>query len=91
MHGLKALVGGMSLMIVICLGLLVYGLSQKAGSGGKMLETAITLPKGSIVRHTSLSGKDLALHVTAAGHEYIYVVNADKGTLLRKIEIQKEK
>lgn len=96
MHGLKALVAGMSLMILICLGLLVYGFSQKMGTSGNSAEKApaaatdisITLPAGGIVRDMALSEDGLALHVTTASQGYIYMINSDTGLLRRRIELK---
>lgn len=90
MHGLKALVAGMSLLILIGLALLIYGFHKKGGAGEKMLETTVTLPKDGGVRSLSLSGNNLALHVTTASRDYIYIMNTEKGTVFRKIELQKD-
>ncbi len=93
MQGMKILVGVMSLMIVICIGLLAYGLATKTGElvAEKPKATAetpaamteLTLPALSRIERMSGDANGAALYVESAEGDYIYFVTPTTSSRLR--------
>lgn len=84
MQGMKILVGVMSLMIVICIGLLAYGLATKSGElapGKPPMEkpaetmTELVLPALSRIERMSGDANGAALYVESTEGDYIYFVS----------------
>lgn len=98
MQGMKILVGVMSLMIVICIGLLAYGLATKTGelvaekpkataeTPAPLTEpvlTELTLPALSRIERMSGDANGAALYVESAEGDYIYFVTPTTSSRLR--------
>lgn len=96
MQGMKILVGVMSLMIVICIGLLAYGLATKTGElvaakpqaekpADKPAETMteLVLPALSRIERMSGDANGAALYVESTEGDYIYFVSPAGSSRLR--------
>ncbi len=93
MQGMKVLVGVMSLMIVICIGLLAYGLATKTGdlvaekpkpaAEAPVPLTELVLPALSRIERMSGDANGAALYVESAEGDYIYFVTPAASSRLR--------
>ena len=91
MHrGLITLVGVMSLLIVIGLCLLAYGLATQTSRKGPPAEAHIILPKNGNVRHMTGYDGGIALYVSEGRQEYIYLVDPESGKQQGRITVTKE-
>ncbi|MBL8713828.1 MAG: hypothetical protein JNM12_13095 [Alphaproteobacteria bacterium] len=94
MQGMKILVGVMSLMIVICIGLLAYGLATKTGELAAEKPkpavvppaetmTELVLPALSRIERMSGDANGAALYVESAEGDYIYFVTPATSSRIR--------
>lgn len=93
MRGMKILVGVMSLMIVICIGLLAYGLATKAGeltaekpkpaAEAPAPMTELVLPALSRIERMSGDANGAAIYVESAEGDYIYFVTPTASSRVR--------
>lgn len=93
MQGMKILVAVMSLMIVICIALLGYGLATNAGklAAGKPNAgvepaapmTELVLPALSRIERMSGDANGAALYVESAEGDYIYFVTPAASSRVR--------
>lgn len=90
MQGMKILVGVMSLMIVVCIGLLAYGLATKTGElvAEKPKATAETitelqLPALSRIERMSGDSEGAVLYVESTEGDYLYFVSPSSSTRIR--------
>ncbi len=97
MQGMKILVGVMSLMIVICIGLLAYGLATKTGElvaekpkaavESPAAMTELVLPALSRIERMSGDAHGAALYVESAEGDYIYFVTPAES---RRVRIKRQ-
>ncbi len=87
MRGLVILVSTMSLLIVVGLGLVAYGVATKLGSEKLSESPALILPQGSNVTDMTSYKGNIALLVTEKGEKQIYVVNPKTGKALIRMPI----
>lgn len=90
MQGMKVLVGVMSLMIVVCIGLLAYGLATKTGelAAEKPKATAETitelqLPTLSRIERMSGDSDGAVLYVESTEGDYLYFVSPASSARIR--------
>jgi hypothetical protein len=92
MHrGMLALVTVMTLMIVVCLGFLGYGLSTQAGRLAPAAEASINLPAEGMVKMMSAYKGGIALYVAEKDGDKIYLIDAKTGKEQGKIAVKKDK
>lgn len=93
MQGLKALVIFLGVLIVLGLGVLVYGIATKAGKLGDAPptfdEATVTLPAGASVVEMRPDGDRLYLRLSAPGGERILVLDRD-GNRLGEIKLESD-
>ena len=94
MQGMKILVGVMSLMIVVCIGLLAYGLATKTGElvAEKPKEsvqpasepvTELVLPALSRIERMSGDSDGAVLYVESTEGDYLYFVSPASSARIR--------
>lgn len=89
---MRIVVGVMSLLIVVALGLVLYGFArnkQPSNAGG--VSAALVLPKRTIIRQITGVDDYLALHVRSSKEEAIYLVDPRTGAIKSKMPIKYEK
>ncbi len=91
MQRLKLIVGVMSSLIVIAMGLVVYGMLSNVRTAVKSADpTPIHLEKGSRIMHMTEIDDNLALHVTHSGKEEIIIVDPRDSAIIVRIPIEKK-
>lgn len=88
MRGLVVLVSVMSLLIVVCMGFVIYGLTTKLGSEKMADIPALVLPEGSKVTDMTDYKGNLALTVVQGKTQSIYVVNPKTGKAVLRMPIE---
>jgi hypothetical protein len=90
MQGLKILIGVMTLLIALGLGLLVYGMAT-LGFTEKQSEASLTLPKDATIEGMSATDKTVTLHIRDAGNNHsIYTVTTGTGKVKNRLNIVRE-
>ena len=92
MRGLKTLVAAMTLLIVLGLTLLAYGLATKttAKQPVKAGESELQLPDLSHVEHISAWKDGVALYVATPDGDYIYFVDPSSGVSPARVKIKRK-
>lgn len=95
MRGLKALVIGMGVLIIVGVVFLIYAIVQKAGQGGldggAPVEAQVALPPGAQVVETRLGDGKILLRLRLAdGTGRLIVIDAVSGKPTGRIDLKTE-
>ncbi len=89
MQRLKLIVGVMSLLILLAMGLVVYGMLSNVRTAVKSADpTPIHLRKDSNIIHMTEINDSLALHVKSADKEEILIIDPYKNEIIIKIPVE---
>ena len=89
MHRLKLIVGIMSSLIVICLGLVAYGMVKNVRETAIPAKSAeITLKKGASIEHISQFNDYIIMHVKTKKGEKLVFVNPEDSSVSHSIPIK---
>lgn len=92
MRGLTVLVSVLSLLIILSLGLVVYGLVRTPKTTGMQAEMPpLVLPAHSVIKQMTSFQDTLALHVKAGRQEYIYLIDPKTAAIKTRIPVRHEK
>ena len=89
MRGLVILVSVMTILIVVALGFVIYGINKTSQSlTAVVMEQELVLPKGSIIKQITGVESYLAVQVKDKAQEMIYFINAKSGKVSSKMLIK---
>ena len=90
MRGVKTLVVAMSLMIVLCIELLVYGVATKFPDTSAAAPTqTLNLPAKSLIRQVTGFKNGLAIYISQTDGDHILIYNPGTQKTETDIKIQK--
>jgi hypothetical protein len=96
-NGLKALVIGLGILIIIGLtvliGTILWRVSQSAATSEATSELSITLPDGALIEDSDADGDQLVLHLVFPNNparQEILVINLVSGQIKSRIDVKRE-
>lgn len=89
MRGIKALVTVMTVLIVICLGLVIYGFSRTMSEGHVAEAKTVSLPTRGDIRGVSGDARRLVIDTVEKGKTTVYFADTKTGAIKNIVTIVK--